>query len=137
MPTIDGILETALHVDDLARSASFYRDVLGFRSLFESQRLIAFDTGHRGVLLLFPKGAAVADVHDANGTIPGHGGAGRLHVAFAIPAGELDAWRARLADRGVAITAEYRWSRGGTSLYFDDPDGHLLELATPGLWATY
>jgi len=27
--------------------------------------------------------------------------------------------------------------RGGHSIYFRDPDGHLLELATPGLWAIY
>jgi catechol 2,3-dioxygenase-like lactoylglutathione lyase family enzyme len=27
--------------------------------------------------------------------------------------------------------------RGGHSIYFRDPDGHLLELATPGLWAGY
>jgi catechol 2,3-dioxygenase-like lactoylglutathione lyase family enzyme len=29
------------------------------------------------------------------------------------------------------------WPLGGTSLYFRDPDGHLLELATPGIWAVY
>ena len=27
--------------------------------------------------------------------------------------------------------------RGGTSLYFNDPDGNVVELATPGLWANY
>jgi len=27
--------------------------------------------------------------------------------------------------------------RGGTSLYFRDPNGHMLELATPGLWSIY
>jgi len=30
-----------------------------------------------------------------------------------------------------------KWSRGGESLYFRDPDDHLVELATPGIWATY
>jgi catechol 2,3-dioxygenase-like lactoylglutathione lyase family enzyme len=29
------------------------------------------------------------------------------------------------------------WPRGGRSVYFRDPDGHSVELATPGLWETY
>ena len=29
------------------------------------------------------------------------------------------------------------WERGGQSIYFRDPDGHLVELATPGIWAIY
>jgi len=33
--------------------------------------------------------------------------------------------------------AKFAGKRGGQSLYFRDPDGNLLELATPGLWATY
>ena len=44
---------------------------------------------------------------------------------------------AALASRGVAIEGATSWSRGGRSIYFRDPDGHLLELATPGLWAVY
>ena len=28
-------------------------------------------------------------------------------------------------------------TRGGESIYFRDPDGHVLELATPGLWPGY
>ena len=40
----------------------------------------------------------------------------------------------RAALRSKARTS---WSRGGRSIYFRDPDGHLLELATPGLWAVY
>jgi catechol 2,3-dioxygenase-like lactoylglutathione lyase family enzyme len=38
---------------------------------------------------------------------------------------------------GVSIEGEMEWPRGGTSLYFRDPDGHLVELATPGLWSIY
>jgi len=29
------------------------------------------------------------------------------------------------------------WQRGSRSIYFADPEGHLLELATPGLWSVY
>ncbi len=36
-----------------------------------------------------------------------------------------------------AIEGATSWSRGGRSIYFRDPDGHLLELATPGLWSVY
>ena len=32
-------------------------------------------------------------------------------------------WRTRLARREIALAGEYRWPRGGTSLYFRDPDG--------------
>jgi catechol 2,3-dioxygenase-like lactoylglutathione lyase family enzyme len=69
--------------------------------------------------------------------IPGHDGAGRLHLAFAIGASEKEEWRARLAAAGVEMLGEYCWPRGGVSIYFADPDGHVVELATPGLWATY
>ncbi|MDF2970539.1 MAG: glyoxalase, partial [Microvirga sp.] len=42
-----------------------------------------------------------------------------------------------LGERKIPIESRVTWPRGGTSLYFRDPDGHVLELATPGLWATY
>lgn len=58
-------------------------------------------------------------------------------MAFAIPAGSEDAWRAHLAAQDVALRSEVAWPRGGRSLYFEDPDGHVLELATPGLWPNY
>ena len=46
-------------------------------------------------------------------------------------------WEAQLADAGVAIEGRTKWPRGGESIYFRDPDGHLVELATPGLWPGY
>jgi catechol 2,3-dioxygenase-like lactoylglutathione lyase family enzyme len=60
-----------------------------------------------------------------------------VHVAFAISADELQEWETRLREHAIAIEGRTRWSRGGTSLYFRDPDGHLVELATPGLWEIY
>jgi catechol 2,3-dioxygenase-like lactoylglutathione lyase family enzyme len=137
MARIDRVLETSLYVADLKRSSTFYRDVLSLTLLLETRRLIAFDAGAGCVLLLFPRDAAIETITDLRGSIPGHGGAGRLHVAFAIPAADEQDWRARLARADIPITGEYRWPRGGLSLYFDDPDGHVIELATPGVWPTY
>jgi catechol 2,3-dioxygenase-like lactoylglutathione lyase family enzyme len=54
-----------------------------------------------------------------------------------VDAETLGDWEERLAMHGVAVEGRTRWTRGGQSVYFRDPDGHLLELATPGLWATY
>ena len=131
---IDGVLETSLYARDLKRTAAFYRDLFGFKALVDSPRLVAFEIAQRSVLLVFQAGATEQDVVDPGGTIPGHDGRGRLHLAFSIGADDLDAWRKRLAERGVDIVGEYRWPRGGVSLYMRDPDGALVELATPGLW---
>ena len=133
-PPIEGLLETSLYAHDLKRTAAFYRDLFGFGTLVDSPRLVAFEVASRHVLLVFQKGATESDLVEARGTIPGHDGSGRLHLAFAIRAADLEAWRRRLADRGVAIIGEYRWPRGGTSLYLHDPDAAVIELATPGLW---
>ena len=133
-PAIEGVLETSLYARDLKRTAAFYRGLFGFKALVDSPRLAAFEIAQRSVLLVFQAGATEQDVVDPGGTIPGHDGRGRLHLAFSIRADDLDAWRERLAERGVDIVGEYRWPRGGTSLYMRDPDGALVELATPGLW---
>jgi catechol 2,3-dioxygenase-like lactoylglutathione lyase family enzyme len=60
-----------------------------------------------------------------------------VHIAFSIAAGELAAWETQLAKAGVEIEGRTKWPRGGESIYFRDPDGHLVELATPGLWPGY
>jgi catechol 2,3-dioxygenase-like lactoylglutathione lyase family enzyme len=136
-PRITGCLETALYVDDLERAARFYEETLALAPLFRDQRLVAFDCGPRSVLLLFARGTTSESVRLPGGEIPPHEGFGRLHFALAIDAEELPAWERRLAEQDVAIEARMEWPRGGRSLYFRDPDGNLVELATPGLWANY
>jgi catechol 2,3-dioxygenase-like lactoylglutathione lyase family enzyme len=145
MTRISRLLETALYVDDVERSCDFYQRVLGLGPIlqttaekdFKDRSFVPLDTPGGQVLLLFRKGTAAKTATLPSGTIPPHDGSGQLHLAFAISATELDAWRERLAANGVAIEGEMKWPRGGTSLYFRDPDSHLVELATPGLWSTY
>ena len=144
MTSVNRLLETALYVADLDRSCDFYQRVLGLgpdigitaeKERQERFRPLQMPGGQ--VLLLFAKGLATTTAVLPGGTIPPHDGNGRFHLAFAISASEVDAWRERLQSHGVSIEGEMEWPRGGTSLYFRDPDGHLVELATPGLWSIY
>ena len=137
MPSLLGILETVLYVEAFERACPFYEQVLGLNSIYRDPRLCAYDVGHRGVLLLFLRGHSLQTVHLPGGTIPPHDGHGPLHIAFAVSAGELSDWEARLDRHGVAIEGRTKWSGGGRSVYFRDPDRHLVEFATPGLWAIY
>lgn len=137
MPRLNSVLETALYVDDLERARTFYETALGLSLLRSDQRMCAFDVGGASVLLIFLRGASTEPMVFPGGTIPPHDGQGPLHMAFAITAEELPAWEETLQRHGIKIEGRVTWQRGGQSLYFRDPDGHCLELATPGLWQTY
>jgi catechol 2,3-dioxygenase-like lactoylglutathione lyase family enzyme len=130
-PKIDGILESSLYVSDVSRSVCFYQETFGFRVIMEfGKRGCAMHAGTRQVLLLFEKGGsrAIQSPHDSDG---------ELHIAFAIPADELADWESWLQTRGIAVEEKRQWELGGWSLYFRDPDRHLIEVATPGVWAVY
>jgi catechol 2,3-dioxygenase-like lactoylglutathione lyase family enzyme len=136
-PRVTAVLETCLHVEDVEAAARFYEGLFGFRRMASNERFCVFDVAGRSVLLLFRRGGTLEPVVTPGGVIPPHGGSGPLHFAFAIPAEDLDAWAKRLADAGIAIESRVRWTLGGESLYFRDPDNHLVELATPGTWPSY
>ena len=130
-PNTDGILESSLYVSDLRRSIRFYQETFGFPVIRDlGERGCAMHAGTRQVLLLFIKGAsrAISTPHD---------GDGELHLAFAIPAAELANWESWLQEREIVVEEKRRWELGGWSLYFRDPDRHLIELATPGTWPVY
>jgi catechol 2,3-dioxygenase-like lactoylglutathione lyase family enzyme len=138
-PTVNGVVETALYVSDLTRAARFYRDLLGMRELMEEPgRLIALRAGDHQVLLLFARGGSADGGRTPNGgQIPPHDARGQIHVGLGIAADEREAWERRLAEYGVAIESRVWGQTGGVSLYFRDPDGNLVELLTPGVWAIY
>jgi catechol 2,3-dioxygenase-like lactoylglutathione lyase family enzyme len=136
MPTLSGILETALHVDDLERSAKFYEDVFGLRVIAGDTRFRAYSVG-RQVLLLFLREENPQPFVSSGGTIPSHGSSGEIHFAFSIERSELAAWEKRFVRCGVEIEGRVTWQLGGESIYFRDPDRHLGELATRGTWSIY
>ena len=128
MPKVNGILESSLYVNDLERSLKFYRDLFQFQVIAAGDRLVALEAAKNQILLLFKKGASA---HFPKGATDGDG---ELHLAFSISTQELSDWKEKLIHNNIMIEEEVVWEYGGTSIYFRDPDRHLIELATPGVW---
>lgn len=137
MPSISDLKETSLYVESVEAAARFYRDVLGFSILVQDERLCALDVNGRHVLLLFLRGVTNETMIYPGGEIPPHGGEGSIHAGFSIDPNEFEAWERHLITHGIEVLSRMDWPRGGRSLYLRDPDGHLLELLTPGVWTTF
>jgi catechol 2,3-dioxygenase-like lactoylglutathione lyase family enzyme len=139
-PTLNGLVESALFVEDLARACDFYEQVLGLSKVKASDTGCVFRVGNQRYLLIIDRTAAHTPNKTAGGDVlppcalPQHDGRGPGHIAFGISADALESWRARLAKHGVGLLSEINWESGAQSLYFRDPDGHMIELATPGIW---
>ena len=136
-PDVSHVLETSLYVENLATSCEFYQRVFGFPVIFEDARMCALKIPASGVLLLFRIGGSLSPSEMPGGTIPPHGGAGPLHLCFAIPLASLQGWIDHLETKAVPLESRVTQHFGGTSLYFRDPDGHSIEVSTPGLWPNY
>lgn len=135
--TVNKVIETSLYVSDLEHSIQFYEKVFEFEKLISDERFCAFSVSGQQVLLLFQRGTTTETIETPAGAIPPHDGNGRLHLAFAIDTADTAAWQERLAANEIPLESTANWPRGGRSLYFRDPDGHLLELITPGCWSIY
>jgi catechol 2,3-dioxygenase-like lactoylglutathione lyase family enzyme len=134
-PPVRRVLETVLYVADLHAAQAFYARVFAFPVMFEDERMCALDVPGRQALLLFKRGGTAEPSETPFGTIPAHGGQGVQHLCFSIDQDGVAAWGAHLKSLGIAVESRVAWPKGGTSLYFRDPDGHSLEVATPGLWS--
>jgi catechol 2,3-dioxygenase-like lactoylglutathione lyase family enzyme len=150
-----GINHLALVSSDMARTVDFYEGVLGM-PLVKTVELPAgmgqhffFDCGGDDLLAFFwfpgaPEGvpgisapAARPDKGDLTSAI-----GSMNHVAFAVPAEKMEEYRQKLIDAGVPCSgiANHDDSEWGIakemhpgvfvrSIYFQDPDGILLEFA--------
>ena len=129
------ILESALYVTDLGAAEAFYGEVLGLERIAKAEGRHVFFRCGAGVLLLFNAEATRQPPSpDAKLPVPPHGTAGQGHLCFAATADEIDRRKARLAESGIEIEADFEWPNGGRSIYFRDPSGNSIEFAEPKIW---
>ncbi len=131
----NGILETVLYATDLEATEAFYRDVLGLEPFSSAVgRQLFYRCGDQVLLIFNPEATAKAPPPSGL-PVPPHGAPGPGHVCFRATDRELNAWRERLASKGIAIEADFIWpASGGRSIYFRDPAGNCLEFAEPKIW---
>ena len=113
---IKGLYEIAIRVKDLARAESFYKDVLGLTEGLRDDR--------RNWLFLYAGGdAGMVVLQEAKGEWP------TQHFAFTVREADIEQAATMLKEKGVSVSelVYHQWMNS-VSIYFDDPDGHALEL---------
>ncbi|GAA5856171.1 hypothetical protein JCM8547_000802 [Rhodosporidiobolus lusitaniae] len=155
MPKITHVLELCLYARHLPTSVTFYRDVLRLGApVLSTPRMAVFPLGPT-LLLLFQRGDTLSDSPageipeldssaKGNGVIPGHGlpegneNKLKTHFALAVEKREdVEVWEKELEAKGVEILGRVSWPKGGRSVYFSDPDQHVGEIVSKGIWPNY
>lgn len=130
MISIHRIIETCIYVADLDRSERFYRDVIGLRLVQKNEGRDLFFAAGNSMLMVFS-----AAETQKGGFLPAHGAEGPSHLAFEIDPEDLPTCRRHLSDFGIPIEREVSWPQTEhRSIYIRDPDGHLVEFVTRGVW---
>ncbi len=126
-----GFHHVTMVAKDARRTLAFYRDLLGFPLV---KRTVNFDVPSTYHLYFGTEGGAPGTIltffewPEARRGAWGVGGV--HHVALAVSDEEQQLkWKRRLTDAGFPVTGPYdrTWF---TSIYFADPDGQILEIAT-------
>jgi catechol-2,3-dioxygenase len=112
-----GLCELTLETPEPAKLAGFYREVLGLEVLSEEDDRIWLACGEHARLGLWSPGEKEF----------GDRGGSHVHFAFSVEHGALQAVAARLAELGVEHRGPVEHDGGDSSLYFEDPEGNIVE----------
>lgn len=164
LPTFTHILETVLYTKNIEKAKQFYGGILQLKPIgqLNSDRGVGYELGHCN-LLIFQLGKTVNDIVDDPSKpeyrIPKHAPSEHLletlmddskkpygatsnslrqHYCLAVETiDEVKKWHKHLLENDVPILGLMNWTQGGHSVYFADPDDHVGEIASRGLWPNW
>ena len=121
---IDALDHVALSARDVARSAQWYAEVLGFKRLHEDKwnGIPVFVGNGHAAIALFPAAEEVGSASADRAAVR------TLHFAFRTDRENFLRAQDELKKR--AILFEFQDHEISHSIYFRDPDGHKIEITT-------
>jgi catechol 2,3-dioxygenase-like lactoylglutathione lyase family enzyme len=121
---LEGIDHVALAVRDVEQSAQWYIDVLGFERRYDGlwEGIPTFIGKGNTAIALFP----IREVDSRPAVRVGK--IDMLHLAFRADRKNFIAAQDELKRRGIKF--QFQDHEISHSIYFDDPDGHQLEITT-------
>jgi catechol 2,3-dioxygenase-like lactoylglutathione lyase family enzyme len=122
------IKETCFYAHDLETVKDFYHRVLGLPIIGEVSNKHIFFRAGSSVLLCFNP-----DDSRTKTSPPAHGALGKFHFAFEVDTDVYEETKREVVTKGISITEEISWPRGGQSFYFEDPLGNVLEILPSGV----
>lgn len=123
------IKESCLYISDVDQTEQFYHEILGMPVISKvNHRHIFFRAGSSVLLCFLP------EVTRKETRLPPHYAYGKQHIAFEAPPEDYNRWKEKLQSQDIKITHEQEWKDGLQSFYFEDPDGHVLEIVPEGIW---
>ena len=111
---VTGINHITFAVEDLERSFVFYSEILGMKAAARWENGAYLEAGNHWIALLVDPKISFSEKPDYS------------HVAFDCSANEFERIKARIIKYGSPSWQEN--SSEGHSYYFNDPDGHKLEI---------
>ena len=112
-----GLCELTLEARDPSSLAAFYQDVFGWQELSRDDERVWLACGARSRLGLWTAGPKEF----------GDEGGRHVHFALSVRPGKLDELARRVAEMDIAHRGPVRHEGGDRSLYFEDPEGNVVE----------
>ncbi|WP_375560419.1 VOC family protein [Bernardetia sp. OM2101] len=126
---IQKIKETCLYITDLDKTEEFYHKKLELPIISRKENAFIFFRVGSDVLLCF-----MNEYAKNQETLPPHFANGKIHFAFEVKTEDYQTWKDKMKELEIKITHEQEWKNNLLSFYFEDPDGHVLEIVSEGIW---